>query len=106
MPDDMLILRRSTALDAAAIDRLVELEEAEPVVGESLVAELDGTVVAAVALADGRAVADIFRPTAELVRMLRDRREQLIRARRLPASATRPRGLRRLLAGRKTRVPA
>jgi hypothetical protein len=106
MSDDILILRRSTPRDAGAIARLVELEGAEPLVGDSLVAELDGTVVAAVTLADGRAVADIFRPTAELVRMLRDRREQLIRARRLPASATSPRGVQRLLARQRTGVPA
>jgi hypothetical protein len=105
MHDGILILRRSTAPDAGAIAHLVELEEAEPLVADSLVAELDGTVVAAGALADRRALADIFMPTAELVRMLRDRREQPIRARR-PASATRPREVRRLLAVRKTGVPA
>ena len=106
MHDGILILRRSTAPDAGAIAHLVELEEAEPLVADSLVAELDGTVVAAGALADRRALADIFMPTAELVRMLRDRREQPIRARRRPASATRPREVRRLLAVRKTGVPA
>ena len=42
-----LTLRPSHSGDEAAIARLVELEEAPDLVGDTLVAELDGTIVAA-----------------------------------------------------------
>ena len=83
MHDASLTLRRATDDDAAALARLVELEEAVPLTGAVLLAELDGQVLAAVSVREDRAVADIFRPTAELVAMLRAWRDALIRARRL-----------------------
>ena len=67
-----ITLRHATAADAAALARLAELEEAAPLTGDVLVAERGGAVVAALAPADDRAVADIFLPTAYAVRMLRD----------------------------------
>ena len=67
--------------DAAAIARLVEMEEAQPLRGATLVAELDGTVISAVSLSDGRAVADLFRPTAGIVRTLRQWRAELVGSR-------------------------
>jgi hypothetical protein len=87
-----LTLRSATAGDARAIARLVELEEALPLTGEVLLAEVDGRVMAAVSLRDDRAVADIFRPTAELVAMLRAWRDVLV-----PAAHTTPIGLARRL---------
>jgi hypothetical protein len=45
------------------------------------VAELDATIIAAVSVQDDRAVADIFRPTAATVRILRHWRTELIGAR-------------------------
>src|SRR5829696_3235398 len=83
-----LIIRVAKSADAAAIARLVELEEAPPLTGDALVAELDGTIIAALSMRDGRAVADPFRPTAATVRMLRHWRTELIgaRARRAPAA--------------------
>ena len=65
-----LTMRLAHSGDAAAIARLVEMEEAQPLRGESLVAELDGTIIAALSLHDGQAVADLFRPTAGIVRVL------------------------------------
>jgi hypothetical protein len=65
-----LTMRLAHRGDAAAIARLVEMEEAQPLRGESLVAELDGTIIAALSLHDGQAVADPFRPTAGIVRAL------------------------------------
>jgi hypothetical protein len=108
MDAETLTLRRATAGDAAAIARLVELEEARPLTGEVLVAEVDGRVTAALSVLDGRAVADIFRPTAELVAMLRTRRDALIRTSRYSHvdSTERPRGLRRLLVRRRAEVAA
>jgi hypothetical protein len=49
-----------------------------------LVAELDGEIVAAVPFEGGRAIADPFRPTAELVELLRTRTAKAAPARRLP----------------------
>ena len=75
-----LILRPSHSGDESAIARLVELEEAPGLVGDTLVAELDGTIVAALSVDDDQAVADIFRPTAVIVGMLRHWRAELIQA--------------------------
>jgi hypothetical protein len=66
-----LTLRPATGGDAAALARLAELEEAPPLTGDVVVAELGGTLVAAHSAHDGRTVADIFRPTADAVQLLR-----------------------------------
>ena len=94
-----LILRPSHSGDEAAIARLVELEEASGLVGDTLVAELDGTIVAALSVDDDQAVADIFRPTAVIVQMLRHWRAELIQAG--PGPVRRPGTLRGRLAIRR-----
>lgn len=53
--------------------RLAALDSAPALRGDVLVAEVDGELLAALSLADGRAVADPFRPTADLVELLRTR---------------------------------
>ncbi len=58
--DDHLALARLAALDSAAVP-------AEPL----LVAELDGELSAALSLADDTSIADPFRPTADIVALLR-----------------------------------
>ena len=65
-PDDDQALRRLAALDGAKLPDV-----------EVLVAEVAGELWAAVAVDDGRAVADPFRPTAELVSLLRERARQM-----------------------------
>jgi hypothetical protein len=70
-PDDAHALTRLAALDSAPRQALA---------GPVLVAEVDGALVAAVALRSGRVVADPFRPTAELVELLRRRATQLTAA--------------------------
>jgi hypothetical protein len=106
MHEGTLTLRPATEDDAVAVARLVELEEALPLTGDVLLAELDGYVIAAVSVREDHAVADIFRPTAELVAMLRTWRDALIRVRRFPDAgpAERPRGLRGLLTRRRART--
>lgn len=87
MPREHLVLRRSVSQDAAVLDRLAQLDGAPRPVGAVLVAELDGEIVAAVPFEGGRAIADPFRPTAELVELLRTRTRLLAKAapsRRLP----------------------
>jgi hypothetical protein len=86
-PRDHLVLRRSGSQDDAALTRLAQLDSAPRPVGAVLVAELDGEIVAAVPFEGGRAIADPFRPTAELVELLRTRTRLLaeaVPARRLP----------------------
>ncbi len=84
---ERLVLRRSVSQDAAALARLAQLDGAPRPVDAVLVAELDGEIVAAVPFDGGRAIADPFRPTAELVELLRTRTRLLAAAaptRRLP----------------------
>ena len=97
MSPGTLTLRPATDADQPAIHRLLEMEQADPLVGEVLVAELDGELIAALAVADGRAVCDISRPTTHVIALLRERRDHVVLARRFSYSfvAERPRGLRR-----------
>jgi hypothetical protein len=93
---DHVTVRRAAPRDAAAIRHLAELEgrraPAEPV----LVAEVDGTVLAARSLDERQAVAVPFRPTAQLVELL-DLRSLHLRAEL--ELADRPGRLRRAVRG-------
>ena len=91
-----MVIRRTTPDDGAALLRLASIDSARPLGPDALVAVVDGELRAAVSLRDGRAIADPFRPTAELVELLRVRAAQL----EAPARA-RPRSrLGRLLPAR------
>ena len=68
---ERLVLRRAAAEDDAALARLARLDSAARPGGDVLLAELDDEIVAAVPLAGGRAIADPFRPTADIVALLR-----------------------------------
>jgi hypothetical protein len=83
-PREDVVLRRSTAQDTAALACLAQLDGAPRPVGAVLVAELDGEIVAAVPVEGGRAIADPFRPTAELVALLNTRTRKPASSRRLP----------------------
>jgi hypothetical protein len=73
-------IRPATYADAAGLEQLAALDSHRPLRGwHVLVGELDGRIVAAVSMHDGRAVADPFVPTADIVESLR-----------LHASASRP----------------
>jgi hypothetical protein len=65
-------IRLSDECDAASIRRLAAF--GEPPQGPALLAELDGETVAAIGLADGRAVADQRRAGSSLLTLLRLRR--------------------------------
>ena len=75
--DTELTIRRADAQRRAAVDRLAALDEAEPLHGDVLLAELDGRPVAALELDSARAVADPFARSAAAVSMLRMRADQL-----------------------------
>jgi hypothetical protein len=61
-PDDAITLRDLAELDSAAVLH-----------GDVLVAVVDVEIRAALSLSDGRAIADPFRRTADLVELLRTR---------------------------------
>ena len=63
-------IRMAGPADAAALHQLEELDAHRIEGDEVLVAEVSGEVRAALPVDGGRAVADPFRPTAELVDLL------------------------------------
>jgi hypothetical protein len=81
----LLTIRRATHEDDQALRALAILDSALPLRGEVLVAQLDGAVVAAISLMDGRSIADPFRPSADTVEILRMRRRHEQRSRHVVA---------------------
>jgi hypothetical protein len=69
--------------DARALVRLAALDSSPPIVGDALLADVAGELWAAVSLADGRTIADPFRPSAELVGLLEFRAAQLANGARM-----------------------
>ena len=77
-PAETLTIRLAGSADRAALDRLAQLDSAPPPRPvPMLVAEVGGELRAALPLDGGRALADPFRPTAELVAILAERARQL-----------------------------
>jgi hypothetical protein len=93
-----VIVRRAASADEHALARLAALDSGSPPRGPALVAEADSRILAALPLGAGRAIADPFQPTAELVALLELRRHQLEAAG--SRSAGREGRLRSLLRGR------
>jgi len=88
-------MRRATPGDERAVRRLAQLDEMTPPQGDVLLAEVDGRLVAALPIEGGRAVADPFTPTQEIVELLVLRAAALggdthgrLRARRLRRAAS------------------
>jgi hypothetical protein len=74
---DDVVIRRAKRADAGRLQRLAQLDSGRAPAGPALVAELDGVLVAAVPLHDGRPLADPFVPSAAVVKLLELRRAQL-----------------------------
>ena len=72
--------------DALALSRLAALDSAAVPTGPTLVAEVDGQVVAALPVGGGAAVADPFRHTASAVSLLELRAAQIHAASHPPGS--------------------
>jgi len=66
-----LVLRPATSADTTDLERLAALDSARPLDGDVLLAFAGGGVRAALDVESGRAVADPFWPSAELVDLLR-----------------------------------
>jgi hypothetical protein len=86
---DGVLLRTARADDDADLLRLAALDCARPLPGPALVAEDNGTIVAALCLSTGRVVADPFVPSLHPVELLR----HLEARRRAPAAPRRGRTL-------------
>ena len=67
--DPTVVIRAARGSDGGALDELARVDSQRPLAGEVLLAEQDGVVVAA--LAGERVIADPFRPTADVVALLR-----------------------------------
>jgi hypothetical protein len=65
-----VLIRAARGSDGLALARLAELDSAAVPAGELIVAEADGALVAARSLSTGRAIADPFHPTADVLELL------------------------------------
>lgn len=82
-----LVIRLAGAGDAATIEHLGLLDSSHAPAGPALLAFRGAELQAAIGLDDGHVIADPFRPTAGLVRLLRERARQI----GTPAARVRPR---------------
>ena len=69
--DPTVVIRAARGSDGDRLAQLARLDSQRPLAGEILVAEQEGELVAA--LGADRVIADPFRPTADLVALLRVR---------------------------------
>jgi hypothetical protein len=76
-PSEPVLLRLRTVQDDAALERLATLEGRTAPVGDHVVAEVGGVVVAALPLGPGDPIADPFRLTEHLLPLLELRAKQL-----------------------------
>ena len=72
-----LTIRRATAADDFAVRHLAALDSAFPPTGDVLLAEMGDELWAALSVDTGHAVADPFRPSGDLVDLLRFRAERV-----------------------------
>jgi hypothetical protein len=67
--DPTVVIRAARGSDGVALENLARMDSQRPLAGDVLIAEQDGVIVAA--LGGDRTIADPFRPTADLVALLR-----------------------------------
>ena len=89
-----LTIRHAIAADEADLTRLAALDSSRVPSGELLVAQVDGSLIAALSVDTGAAIADPFEHTAAIVDSLR------AHAGRQSRPALRPAHLGRVLLGR------
>ena len=77
---DAITITHSTSANSEDVWRLALLDDRRAPDGPALLAYVDGELRAAVGLVDGRAIADPFHPTAELVEILRFQARQEVAA--------------------------
>ena len=74
---EITIRRLDRTTDALALARLAEKDTRPTPQGDALGAFVDGQLHAAVSLANGRVIADPFKPTSELRKLLKVRAGQM-----------------------------
>jgi hypothetical protein len=84
-----ITIRHSTSRDQAVVEELAELDGRPAPAGDTLLAEVNGKLWAAVGVDDGAAVADPFLPTEDVVWLLQLRAEQERAARAASSPARR-----------------
>ena len=94
------LIRSATPADRELLERIARLDTQASIAGPALIGEIGGTAAAAVALHDGRVIADPFMHTANLVALLRVRQRARTAAARTPSVAA------RLRAGIRVHRPA
>lgn len=72
-----VVIRSARSDEAGALADLALLDEAEMPAGPAIVAEVDGSIRAALPLDGGQAIADPFRRTSNLIALLEARAAQL-----------------------------
>jgi predicted Abi (CAAX) family protease len=88
---NVIALRRAGDDEVGDLARLAGLDSARPLDGDVLVALVDGRLVAAISLADGRVIADPLAPTTEARALLHQRASQLAQTPQRPWRRFRPR---------------
>ena len=68
--NETIMIRTSEATDAGELLRLAALDSAEPIGGPALVAEVNGSLRAALPIDGGPAIADPFAESAYVVELL------------------------------------
>jgi hypothetical protein len=99
-PEPDIVIRQARPADDLTLATLAIADGAERPVGRTIVAEVDGSIVAALPLDGGGPFADPFRRTADLVALLEARAKQLAATCRESHSRLawmRPAALRRLV---------
>ena len=92
-----IVLQHASEEQDAALREISQLDSARTVTRPALMAVVDGRLLAAASLRDGRVVADPFAETEEAVRLLRmrvteiDGRRRTHPRRRVPGLSLRPR---------------
>jgi len=82
MTENTLTIRPADLADLAGLDRLAALDSSSPPTGDVLVAEVGGELWAAISVETGKAIADPFRPSGDLVELLRHASGERRRSRR------------------------
>lgn len=83
-------IRYASSRDAAALERLAQLDSHAALSGDVLVGEVGAEIWAAVSLTDYSVIADPFRPSGELAFLLVQRARQLRRGHSRRRRAFRP----------------
>ncbi len=90
---NVYVIRIARDEDEGALRELAQLDAKRPIYGRALIGEISGRPAAALALEDGRTIADPFQDTSHLVVQLRLRASSLQAHERNPSVADRVRAV-------------